>query len=118
MRGSIRKRYRGSWNLILELGRVRDPVTGGFKRRQKWVTFRGTKRAAESKLTELLRAAETGEFVERSRVTVGEWLTEWLEKAIKPPARRQTSYECYRRVIEKHLIAGARRHPAPGAQGR
>jgi integrase len=103
MRGSIRKRYRGSWNLILELGRVRDPVTGGFKRRQKWVTFRGTKRAAESKLTELLRAAETGEFVERSRVTVGEWLTEWLEKAIKPPARRQTSYECYRRVIEKHL---------------
>jgi hypothetical protein len=37
MRGGIRKRYRGSWNLILELRRARDPVTGHIKRRQKWV---------------------------------------------------------------------------------
>jgi integrase len=104
MRGSIRKRYRGSWTLILELGRTRDPVTGQIRRRQKWISFRGTKRAAESKLNEMVRAAETGDFVEKSRVTVGEWLKEWLEKAIKPPARRQNTYDRYRHVIEKHLI--------------
>jgi hypothetical protein len=29
MRGSIKRRYKGSWSLILDLGRERDPATGG-----------------------------------------------------------------------------------------
>jgi len=104
MRGSIKRRYKGSWSIIIDLGRERDPTTGGSKRRQKWVTFRGTKKQAETKLTELLRQADAGEFVDNSRVSVGEWLREWLDKAIRPPARRPNTYDRYRHVIEKHLI--------------
>src|SRR5688572_6536209 len=103
MRGSIKRRYEGSWSLILDLGYQADPVTGLRKRRQKWVTFRGTKKEAQTHLTELLRAANRGEYVERSKLTFGEWLTEWIEKAIKPPARRINTYRTYKRIITDKL---------------
>lgn len=109
MRGSIKKRYEGSWSLILDLGYATDPTTGLRKRRQKWITFRGTKKEAQTHLTELLRAANRGEFVERSKVTVTEWLREWVDKAIKPPAKRPGTYRVYKHVIEDKLI------PALGA---
>ena len=109
MRGSIKKRYEGSWSLILDLGYQTDPHTGLRKRRQKWVTFRGTKKDAQTQLTELLRAANRSEFVERSKITVGEWLKDWLDKAIRPPAKRVTTYRVYKHVIKDKLI------PALGA---
>ena len=34
----------------------------------------------------------------------GEWLEEWVVKAIKPPARTLRAYETYRSVIATHLI--------------
>lgn len=104
MRGSIKKRYKGSWSLILDLGYRVDPKTGGRKRHQKWVAFRGTKKEAETHLTELLRAANRQEFVQPSKITVGQWLLEWLEKAIKPPARRINTYKTYKRIIEDKLV--------------
>ena len=104
MRGSIKRRYEGSWSLILDLGYQADPATGLRKRRQKWVTFRGTKKEAQARLTELLRDANRGEYLERSKMTLGEWLTEWLEKAIKPPARRINTYRTYQRIIADKLV--------------
>src|SRR4051812_25315938 len=109
MRGSIKQRSAGSWTLIFDLGYQLDPTTGQTRRRQKCVTFHGTKKAAESHLAELLRATNRGEFVEKSAITVGAWLSEWLAKAIKPPARRQGTYNTYRHVIEQKL------RPALGA---
>ena len=53
MRGSIKQRYPGSWSLIFDLGSVKDPVTGKVKRKQKWITFYGSEKDAEKKLTEL-----------------------------------------------------------------
>ena len=103
MRGSIKQRYKGSWSLILDLGYEPNPDTGKLRRRQKWITFRGTKREAEAKLTELLRAKDKGQFIEPSKVTLGGWLDEWLEKAIKPPARRIATYNTYRHVVETHI---------------
>ena len=109
MRGSIKRRYEGSWSLILDLGYQTDPKTGLRKRKQRWVTFRGTKQKAEAHLNELVRAAGRGEFVERSKLTVGEWLAEWIEKAIKPPAKRPGTYRVYKSVNTRHLT------PAIGA---
>jgi integrase len=103
MRGSIRKRYKDSWNIILDMGYQIDPDTGKQKRVQKWFTVQGTKRDAERKLAELLHHLHCGEYVEPSKLTVGEWLTEWLETAIKPPNKRLQSYETYKSVIERHL---------------
>jgi integrase len=109
MRGSIRQRSAGSWTLVFDLGYATDPATGARKRRQKLVTFRGTKKQAQAHLTELLRAANRGEFVERSKLTTGDWLREWLEKAIKPPARRPGTFATYGHVVHDKLI------PALGA---
>jgi integrase len=81
MRGSIRKRYEGSWTLILDLGYQLDLTTGTRKRRQKWLAIKGTKKDAQAHLTEVLRAANRNEFVEPSKLTVGAWLTTWLEIA-------------------------------------
>lgn len=110
MRGSLVQRYKGTWSLILDLGRERDPVSGKTKRRQKWITFRGTRKQAETKLTELVRAADRQEFVEPSKVTLITWLRDWVEKAIKPPIRRATTYASYKSIIEKHIASSALAH--------
>lgn len=60
MRGHIKKRSKDSYTVIVEL--PRDPVTG--KRRQKWITVKGTKKVAEKVLTDALSQAETGCFID------------------------------------------------------
>jgi integrase len=104
MRGSIRTRYKGSWNIILDMGYRPDPETGKPRRVQKWYTVRGTKRDAEKKLAELLHQANRNELVEPTKMTLGQWLDEWLETAIKPPNKRFLTYRSYRSVIHRHLM--------------
>jgi integrase len=87
-----------------DLGDLVDPVTGKRTRRQKSVTVRGGKRKADARYRELQRAVDRGEFVERSALTLGAWLSEWLEKAIKPPACRLGTYHTYRHVVERKLM--------------
>lgn len=101
MRGSIIKRYAGSWSIILDLDPQIDPATGKTKRRQKWITVRGTKKQAETKLNDILAQAAKGEFVEPSKLTLHAWMTEWVEKAIKPPAKRLHTYQVYKQVIDR-----------------
>lgn len=103
MRGHIRSRYEGSWNIVLDLGRLPDPKTGLLKRKRKWFTFRGTRKEAENKLTDLLHKLDRGGVIEPSKMTLGAWLTEWLEAAIKPPAKRLRTYETYKSVVDVHL---------------
>jgi integrase len=103
MRGSIRKRYKDSWNIILDVGYQLDLETGKPKRVQKWFTVQGTKRDAEKKLAELLHDLHRSQYVEPSKLILGDWLTEWLETAIKPPNKRLRTYETYKSVIERHL---------------
>ena len=92
MRGSIRQRSSGSWRLTLEFGYVRDAATGKTRRLQKFVTVRGTKRDAERKLNELTSDVQQGTFVAPDKRTVGQWLDDWLDLAIKPPRRTHRAY--------------------------
>jgi integrase len=104
MRGSIIKRSRRSWALVVELDRTPDG-----KRRQKWVTFavppdvsqREATKQAEGKLAELLRDIHRGEFTEPSSLTVLAWLRRWREnlKGLRRPLTDRT----YRFVIEHHV---------------
>src|SRR5712692_4052515 len=103
MRGSLRQRSPGAWSLILEFGYVVDPKTGHRKRRQKWITFRGTKREAEDKLASLITEVNRQTFVAPHRRTVGDWLDEWVDKAIKPPQKTPGAYDRYCTVIRLHL---------------
>lgn len=102
MRGSLRQRSKTSWQIILEFGYVRDPVTEKSKRVQKHIAFHGTKRQAQDKLTDLLHDAAHGTFIEPDKRTVGEWLDEWVELKIKL-RRTPRTYETYRSVINLHL---------------
>lgn len=87
-----------TWSLVIELGR--DPQTG--KRRQKWISFKGTKREAQAALTDLLKELNEGTFVEPSKETVGQYLDRWLRDYAKP-SLRQTTYESYESVIRVHV---------------
>ncbi len=97
MRGSLHKASmkRGSlpkgqfrWNIMLSLGRAED---GKYK--QKCIRFCGTRRQAEQKLVELTGEIHRGEFIEPSKITVGEYLDTWLEMAIKPPQKAQSTVQ-------------------------
>jgi integrase len=88
---------------VFDLGYETNPATGKKKRRQKWMTFHGTRKDAETKLTEVVRTAHRGEFVEPSKLTLIDWLRDWLENSIKPPLKRPATYASYRSIIEKHL---------------
>ena len=104
MRGHIRERKPGTWELAFDVGYDVDLDTGERRRKQKFVTFHGTKRKAERKLRELVGDVEKGGFVEPSRITVGEWLSTWFKshrESLKPRTR-----ETYLHVLESHLRPG------------
>jgi integrase len=94
--GSIRKEPNGLWLFVV------DPAPLGAPRRQ--VRRRGfrTRREAQQALDRLKADVDRGEFVERSRKTVGEYLERWL------PAIRGTiepsTWESYERNVRNHLL--------------
>lgn len=90
--------------------RVRhDPTTGTKKRKQKWVTFRGTQKQAEAKLTDLVGKVNRREFVEPVKTTLVEYLRYWLERSIKP-SRRPATYRLYRIIVEHHIATSTIAH--------
>ena len=100
MRGSIIKRSKGSWTIIINLGR--DPATA--ERKQQWVTIRGTKKQAETRLAELLNQMDTGGFIKPTKETFGSFLQRYLDDYISTQIRA-TTLEAYQQR-GKHLIDG------------
>jgi integrase len=96
--GHIRERSPGSFELRYALGT--DPATG--KRRMATGTVRGTRREAEKELRRLLRTVDTGEHVDPTRMTVGQWLTTWLDTIRQEVAPR--SHIRYAVIVEQHLV--------------
>src|SRR5215831_7132128 len=103
MRGSLKQRSKGSWSIILDLGYALDPATGRQKRRQKWHTFRGTKKEAEDKLADLLKEVKDGTVIDPSKLTLVDWLREWLTATKKQ--FRPNTYTRYHGIIEKDLAS-------------
>jgi integrase len=96
-RGTIKSRSSGSYRIRYSLGR--DPVSG--KRRFATATVRGTRKEAERELVRLLRTVDTGEHVDPSRMTVGDWLELWTQttKAEVSPK----SHERYAEIVRCYL---------------
>ena len=67
MRGHLVQRHKGSWSLVVDVGREVDPATGLSKRKQKWVTFHGTKKEAEKALSKIVHDFYCGQFVAPSK---------------------------------------------------
>src|SRR5262245_40871121 len=104
MRGSLKQRSKGSWSIILDRDDNSDPATGRKKRRQKWVTVRGTKKEAEDKLADLLKEAKDGTCIDPSKLTLADWLREWLASTKKQ--FRPNTYTRYSGIVE-HDFANA-----------
>ena len=99
MRGSIIKRGKNSYSIVINLGI--DPQTG--KRKQQWISVKGTKKEAEKRLSELLHQLDTGTFMRPNKTTFAEYLTKWLADYAKPNVAPR-SFERYAGVIEQYLI--------------
>ena len=98
MRGSIRPRGKHSWEVVFDIGR--DLSTG--KRRQVFRTVKGSKADAQRALRELLHSVEKGDYVKPSRITLGEWLEEWLSGYVdcNCSPRTKASYEY---MVRRHV---------------
>jgi integrase len=99
MRGHIIKRYEDSYNIVLNLGT--DPATG--KRKQRWITIKGTKKEAEKRLAELLHQLDTGTLMKPGKTTLTEYLERWLKDYARPYLAPRTA-EGYESIIHQHLI--------------
>lgn len=99
MRGSIIKRGKSSYTVVLNLGI--DPQTG--KRKQQWVSVKGTKKDAEKRLSELLHQLDNGMFIKPGKTTLREFLERWLKDYAWPNLAPRTA-EGYEHIIRRHLI--------------
>lgn len=99
MKGHIRKRGKNSWTLWVDRGR--DPETR--KRRQQTVTVHGTKRDAEKELRVILTKMEEGAYIKPTKLTLGEFLIQWLENYVMTNTSPRTA-EGYRVIVRRHLI--------------
>lgn len=93
VRGSLRERRPGVWELIVQL--PRDPVTG--KPRQTTRTISGTKRDAQRALSALVAEVDAGN-VSASTATLDELLDKWLE--VKAERLSITTAAEYRRLAK------------------
>ena len=96
----IRNRGRNRWQVVVEL--PRGPETN--ERRRKWVTVHGRRQDAQRREAELNRQlASNGGVLTSSRLTLGEYLTDWLRdhSALRIEG---TTARGYATIVNRHLI--------------
>jgi len=99
MRGCI-VRPRGrrkSWGVKVYLGR--NPQTG--VKVYKWFSF-PTRREAEARLSQMLAQLHGGGTIPTTKLTVAEYLEDWLQKYATSNVR-ETSLKSYRDIVRQHL---------------
>ena len=97
MKGSLRQRSTGSWELTIDMGR---DLLG--QRRRKFVTVRGNKAQAQRKLRELLSNVDQGIAIPNGKLSLGDWLERWLVEVVAT-GRRQNTKERYEGVVRRHI---------------
>ncbi len=89
---------RGKRNFVVRIFLGRD----GGKRRYLNKPVHGSRKDAEKTLTAMLRERDLGTLVEPVRMTVNEYLDQWLEGAAKTRVRQRT-YEGYKDLADRYL---------------
>ena len=100
MSGHIRRRGEQSWETKIR-SLAPDPLTG--KRTIRYQSFKGTKREAQAKLTELLSEHARGVLVDASKETLGEFMslagiTDWASHNVS-----LKTAERYRQLIVNQI---------------
>ncbi len=95
--GSVRKESNGTWTFVVDL------AGGAGGRRQ--VRRRGfpNRREAQAALTQLLASVQQGSFVKRDRLTVGAYLSQWMEN-LPSSGRSPSTISSYRHNLRLHVI--------------
>jgi integrase len=98
MRGYIRQKNPGSWQIQVYIGEGPD---GRPKRHYE--TVKGNKGAAQRRLTELLSSLDKGAYTPPVKLTVAEHLHKWLDGYVKIKCDQRTLGD-YTSIVETHLI--------------
>jgi len=104
MAGQIIKRGDKTWLVRVFTGR-----DGNGKRCYRNKTIKGNKKDAETYLSATLTQISAGTLVEPLKLTVGEYLDQWLTTAAKPRLRERT-FDDYSAKLESYV------RPRIGAQ--
>ncbi len=98
MQGHIRRRSKGFWTVVVDMGR--DPITG--KRKQVWRSVKGRKRDAEAVRVQLLHQKDSGIDAPPGRLSVGAYLLHWLATYAQPNMAPKT-YRRYEELVRIHI---------------
>jgi len=98
MRGTITKRGN-SYRIKVSLGK--DPNTGKYT--SYFETVKGNKKDAEKRLNEVINQRENGNFVKPGKISVGDYLKQWLQDYAYTNLSPNTA-EGYDSIINTHLI--------------
>lgn len=95
-RGSVRKDENGRWSFVVDL-------PSSSQRRQ--VRRRGfaTRKEAQVALISLQAEMQRGEFVKPGRMTLGEYLTDWME-TLPVSGRKESTVSSYRHNLRLHVV--------------
>ncbi len=96
MSGTIRKRGKNSWAVIVDMGYDSDG-----KRRQVWRSVQGTKKDAEAYLVQLLHQRNEGFDMPAGRMTVGQYLQRWLDDYVRLSVAPKT-LRLYEDIVRRH----------------
>jgi integrase len=91
------KKGEFTWRLVIPRPRGPDG-----KYRPKVRHFHGTYKQAKEEEIELRHEHNLGESLERSKLTTGAYLDEWLEISVKP-RRAGNTYDLYASSVKNHL---------------
>jgi len=111
MKGYIRRRGAGSWEVTVELGI--DPVTN--KRIRQTRNLRGNRRDAERVQAQLINAVDTGAYTDSRQGTVADYLERWLRDYAAQTVAPRT-FEGYRGGRTHPHRPKPRQHPARPTQ--
>lgn len=94
--GNIRQKKDGRWEARITIGRTEDG-------KQKFKYFYGkTRDEAADKLTNYISESNKGIYIEPSKYTVSQWLTEWYDNYVVNSVKTSTRVS-YELIIRQHL---------------
>lgn len=95
--GSIRQRSDGRWEARVTIGT--NPGTGKPIRRS---IYGSTQAEVRKEMTAILREVDRGTYLTPQKITVGQWLDEWLDTFAVTKVKPLT-YQSYAATIRNHL---------------
>src|SRR4051794_6619120 len=97
MKGHLKERSPGRWAIVLD---VHDAATG--KRKRRWHSFEGTKRAAQNECARLITELQGGTYLEPSKTTLAQFLERWLDHCRAQVSPR--THERYAEICRKNVV--------------